>query len=66
MKKGDKVSMIDRGILEINHLIKVLGTNIEKLGEAYSRKDHREFNLLKKEILQIQRKINSLISENGN
>jgi hypothetical protein len=61
MKKGDKTSLIDDEISQINHLIRVLGRYIEKFEAAYARRDHKEFNILKREILQIQRKIYSLI-----
>ena len=61
MKKGDKISLIDDEISQINHLIRVLGRYIEKFEAVYTRRDHREFNLLKREILQIQRKIHSFI-----
>ena len=61
MKKGDKISLIDDEISQINHLIKVLGRHIEKFETAYTRRDHKEFNSLKSNIIQIQRKIHSLI-----
>lgn len=61
MKKGDKISLIDDEISQINHLIKVLGRHIEKFEAAYTRRDHKEFNLLKRDMLQIQRKIHSLV-----
>lgn len=64
MKSGDKsgrTSIVDEEILQINHLVRVLGRHIEKFEKAYSRRDPWEFNSLKKEILQIQRKINSFI-----
>ena len=61
MKSGDKTSLLGDEISQINHLIKVLGRHIEKYEAAYARRDHKEFNSLKREILQIQRKIHSLI-----
>ena len=61
MRKGDKFSFVEDEISEINHLIKVLGRHLKKFEDAYIRKDSREFNLLKKEILQIQRKIHSIV-----
>lgn len=61
MKKGDKISLAEDEISEINHLIKVLGRHLKKFEAAYIKKDHKEFNSLKKEILQIQRKIHSLV-----
>lgn len=61
MKKGDKISLIDDEISQINHLIKVLGRHIEKFEAAYTRRDHKEFNSLKRDMLQIQRKIHSLV-----
>ncbi len=61
MKKGDETPLVDDRISEVNHLIKVLGRHIEKFEAAYIRRDHGEFNSLKKEILQIQRKIHDLI-----
>ena len=61
MKKGDKTSLLGDEISQINHLIKVLGRHIEKFEAAYTRRDHKEFNSLKREILQIQRKIHSLV-----
>jgi len=63
MKKGDELSvetMIEKNILDIKHLIKVLEKHIEKLDLAYKNKDHREFNILKKQVLEIQRRIHSL------
>lgn len=54
MKKGDEIS-------EINHLLIVLNSHIEKLEQAYNRKEHEKFNILKKEILQMQKRIHSLI-----
>ncbi len=61
MKKSEQFSFIEGEIYDINHLIKVLGRHIEKFEEAYKRKDSREFNILKKEIIQIQKKISSLV-----
>jgi len=61
MKRGDKISLVEGEILEINHLIKILGKHLKKFEEAYIRRDSKEFNLLKGEILQIQRKIHSII-----
>ena len=61
MKKGDKISLIDDEISQVNHLIKVLGRHIEKFEAAYTRRDHKEFNSLKRDMLQIQRKIHSLV-----
>ena len=61
MKSGDKTSLLGDEISQINHLIKVLGRHIEKFEAAYNRRDHKEFNSLKREILQIQRKIHSLV-----
>jgi hypothetical protein len=51
---GDNISAI-------NHLIKILERHLERFEKAYERKDSKEFNILKREILQLQRKIHSLI-----
>ena len=61
MEKGGKTSLLGDEISQINHLIKVLGRHIEKFEAAYIRRDHKEFNSLKREKLQIQRKIHSLV-----
>jgi len=61
MKKEDQFSFIEDEIYDINHFIKVLGRHIERFEDAYKRKDSREFNILKKEILQMQKKISSLL-----
>ena len=55
------VPPIDDEISTINHLIRVLGKHIEKFEKAYIGRDSGKFNSLKKEVLQIQRKINSLV-----
>jgi hypothetical protein len=62
-KEGGNSSgfLTDDEISTINHLIRVLGKHIEKFEAAYTRKDSQEFNSLKRGILQIQRKINSLV-----
>ncbi len=62
-KEGGNSSgfLVDDEISTINHLIRVLGKHIEKFEKAYIRRDSGEFNSLKKEVLQIQRKINSLV-----
>jgi len=61
MKKGDKISLVEDEISEINHLIKVLGRHLKKFEEAYIRQDSQEFNSLKKMMIQMQRKIHSLV-----
>jgi hypothetical protein len=61
MKKGEQFSFIEGEISDINHLIKVLSRHIERFEEAYKRKEPKEFNILKKEIIQIQKKIATLI-----
>lgn len=64
MKRSNEFSLektVETGLTDINHLIKVLGKHIELLDAAYKRKDHREFNILKKHVLEIQRRIHSLI-----
>ncbi len=61
MKKEGKNSFIEDEVSSINHLVRVLSKHIEKLEAAYKRKDHHEFNIIKKEILQIQKRIHSLI-----
>ena len=62
MKKRERVSLINEQDLDsLNHLMKVLGKHIERLEAAYVGQDHIEFNVLKKGVLQIQRKINSLL-----
>jgi len=45
----------------INYLIQILGKHIERFEEAYKKRDPREFNLLKKQILEVQRRIHSLL-----
>ncbi len=62
-KEGGNSSgfLTDDEISTINHLIRVLGKHIEKFEKAYIRRDSGKFNSLKKEVLQIQRKINSLV-----
>ncbi len=52
---------LSENLSEINRLIRVLGRHLEKFEEAYNKKDPVKFNLLKKEILQIQERIHSLI-----
>ncbi|MCX6749765.1 MAG: hypothetical protein NTW17_03430 [Candidatus Pacearchaeota archaeon] len=61
MKKGEQFSFIEGEIHEINHLVRVLGRHIKKFEDAYKRKDAHEFNILKKEIIQIQKKIHSIM-----
>ena len=46
---------------DINYIIRILGRTIERMDEAYVRKDHLNFNILKKQVLQLQRKIHSLM-----
>lgn len=60
MKEGEKISDIKEDAENIGHLVRVLKRHIEKLEEAYKKKNHVEFNLLKKQILQIQRKIHEI------
>ena len=62
MKKGDNFYSIDKDITDINHLIRILDTLIKKLEIAYISKDSFGFNSLKKDILQIQRKIHSMLN----
>ncbi len=61
MKKGDKISLSEGEISEINNLIKILENKIKEFEWAYIRRDSEEFNLLKKDIIQMQRKIDSII-----
>jgi len=64
MKRSDEFSVaniIEDEISDLNHLIKVLGRHIEKFEAAYKKRDHREFNILKRQVLEIQRRIHSLI-----
>ena len=61
MKKGEISSAVEDGISSINYLMRMLSRHIKKLEEAYERVDQREFNTLKKEIIQIQKKIHTLI-----
>ncbi|MGA2130176.1 MAG: hypothetical protein ABSG05_00990 [Candidatus Pacearchaeota archaeon] len=61
MKKGERNSAVEGEISSINYLIRMLGMHVQKLEEAYKKKDHREFNIIKKEIIQIQKKIHTLI-----
>ena len=60
MKKEDKIFPDDK-FSAVNQHIKALEKHIEKLEEAYNKKDHREFNFLKKQVIQTQKKIHSLI-----
>ena len=62
MEKGDKLSFVEDEILQVNHLTRVLDSHIEKFEAAYVKQDSNKFNLLKREILQIQRKIHSLVN----
>lgn len=61
--KEDRFSKttIEKNILDIKHLVKILEKHIERLDIAHKKKDHLEFNMLKKYVLEFQRKINSLI-----
>ena len=61
MKKSDEISDIKGDISAINHLIRVLNSHTIRLEEAYKRKDSLEFNALKKEILQLQKKIHEIL-----
>ncbi len=64
MKKRGELSvqnLIEDEISDLNYLIKVLGKHIERFDAAYKRKDHREFNILKKQVLELQRRIHSSI-----
>jgi DNA-directed RNA polymerase subunit L len=61
MKKEGKDSLIGDEISAINHLMRVLEKHIGKLEIAYRKKDHTNFNILKKEIIQLQKKIHSII-----
>lgn len=61
MIKEGRISLAENEISDIIHLIKVLGKHIEKFEETYNKKDHLKFNILKKEILQIQKKIHSIL-----
>lgn len=61
MKKGEINSAVEDGMSSINYLMRMLGRHIKKLEEAYEREDQREFNKLKKEIIQIQKKIHTFI-----
>jgi len=65
MKKREELSVkniIEDEISDVNHLIKVLGKHLEKFEAAYRKKDPREFNILKKQVLELQRRIHSIIS----
>ena len=61
MKKGGANSDAKDEISSINYLIRMLSRHIKRLEEAYSKKDHKEFNKIKKEIIQMQKKIHSMI-----
>ena len=61
MKKGERNSVVEGEISSINYLIRMLSRHIQRLEEAYKKKDHREFNNIRKEIIQIQKKIHTLI-----
>ncbi len=61
MKKGEINSDVEDGISSISYLVRMLSRHIKKLEEAYERKNQREFNILKKEIIQIQKKIHTFI-----
>ena len=41
----------------LSKLMKTLDIYIERFEKAYQRKDYAEFNLIKKEIIQMQKKI---------
>jgi hypothetical protein len=61
MEKGGKASLMRNEVSDINHIIKVLNGHIEKFEAAYKKGNHNEFNILKKEIIQLQKKIHSLV-----
>ena len=61
MKKEGKFSLIRGEVSKINTLIKTLEKQIKDFESAYMKKDFQEFNSLKKEIIQTQRKIDSII-----
>ena len=46
---------------DINYLVKNLGKQIEKLDQAHRSGDSGKFNIIKKQVLELQRKIHSLI-----
>lgn len=57
MKKGDEAAALRKQALEIHHLVKVLENHIDKMEKAYEKRDHEEFNRLKKEVIMLQKKI---------
>ena len=61
MKKEGKFSLVKVEVSRINTLIKTLEKQINDFESAYMKKDFQEFNSLKKEIIQTQRKIDSII-----
>ena len=63
MKKGDfpSGSFLGSNVREIAKLMKDLEKYIEKFEEAYNKKNTREFNILKKQVLQIQKQIQALV-----
>ena len=63
MKEGD--SSADKGGAgdEVVHLTIVLKGLIDQLEEAYEKKDGEQFNILKKKVLQIQKKISEASKE---
>jgi len=46
----------------LNQIIKDLENFYEKLKEAYEKKDSGTFNIMKKKIIQAQRKISQILS----
>jgi len=61
MKKGEGSFLAENEISQIQHLINVLGKQIEQFEVAYNSRNPVQFNSIKKKIIQIQRKIQSLI-----
>ncbi len=54
MKKEDALNS------DIGYLIKILGKQMEKLDQAYNKKDAIKFNIVKKQVLELQRMISSM------
>lgn len=61
MKTGDETSLAEGEILEMGSLMKALEIQVKKFEEAYEKKDSQKFNSLKKDILQMQRRIYNIV-----
>ena len=63
MKEGDSGADKTGDTDEVVHLTIVLKGLIDQLEEAYEKKDGEQFNILKKKVLQIQKKISEASKE---